>query len=292
MFRRQKKIKSSWLRNDSTRKSKWTQKDLSEQIHIGFEEHFESKQKKQHVIDKDYRDFQKGMGLNTSHFDELENFSTTFNSELSCRKFSFSTNPEEMEFYFAQQYKIIWDGQDTREYECFRLWYDDVKFEEVKAFLMSKSQKNLTKCLVREMKLLSKHDPFVSENPLQAFMYKTDEYKKIFLYRKFISFKSAYMYDFNCDYCGINSHYSCPLTERFKFKRFFTSRRKNAWYQCTDICDCKDSKTTYYDYCEKCFLKLPHTLIVIEKRLLTAFILKEWEIPDDLLREICPSILS
>ena len=33
-------------------------------------------------------------------------------------------------------------------------------------------------------------------------------------------------------------------------------------------------------------------VIVIEKRLLTAFILKEWEIPDDLLREICPSILS
>ena len=287
-----KKTKKSWLRNDLTRNCKLTQKAIFEEIDIGVEEHFESKQKHKIVVDKDLRDFKNGMGLNLSNFDELENFSTTFALDISSREFSFSTNQNDMVFYFAQLHKIIWIGQETEEYQFFGNWYDDLKFEETKAFLMSSFQKNQTKILIREFKKLFKYDPFVKENPLHAFMYKVVEYKRRFLYKKFISFKYAYMHDFNCDKCGTTSHYLCGKTHRFKFKKFLTSRRKDAWYQCTDICDCKDSKTTYYDYCEKCFFKLPNTLYVIEKRLLTAFIFKIWDVPDDLLKQVCPVILT
>ena len=211
-----KKTKKSWLRNDLTRNCKLTQKAIFEEIDIGVEEHFESKQKHKIVVDKDLRDFKNGMGLNLSNFDELENFSTTFALDISSREFSFSTNQNDMVFYFAQLHKIIWIGQETEEYQFFGNWYDDLKFEETKAFLMSSFQKNQTKILIREFKKLFKYDPFVKENPLHAFMYKVDEYKRRFLYKKFISFKYKYSYRLSNNEFKKTKMEKNPFFERMK----------------------------------------------------------------------------
>ena len=56
-----------------------------------------------------------------------------------------------MVFYFAQLHKIIRIGQETEEYQLFGNWYDDLKFEETKAFDVRFS-KNQTKILIREFK--------------------------------------------------------------------------------------------------------------------------------------------
>jgi len=277
------------------KQSKGVRRHFDEVTRDGVEEYHMSYRRSTMNTDKDLRDFQNGcVGVNLDNFDGCGNFSTTFSQDISCKEFGFSLNPGDKEFYFEQLHKIVWYGEDTTEYQCLKMWYDDVKFEEIKAFLMSKPQKDKTKVLIRELKeQLKKIDCYYNiPFPLQTLMYHVEGYKNRFVYNEFCSFKKAFMYDFNCDRCGTCSHYLCPDSERFKFKVFLTSRRKDKWYQCMDSieCDCKEGRDTYYDYCEDCFFKLPNTVVVIKKRLLSAFLAIRWGLPDELIKEFCPPI--
>lgn len=273
----------------SKRHSKIRQKSVYNEIHLGTQEYLESRKKMKHsvVLEKTLVP-NKHTQKPTSDFGKLDNFSTTLSDELSCKEFNFL---QDGDAYLDQLHKIIFDGKDNTEYLCLKPWYDDVKFEEIKRFLMSKPQKDRTKILIRQMtRDIKRLQNYTPEYPLHTYMYKVEAYKKIFLKEKFLSFKSAYMYDYKCDKCSTDSYYN-DYGRRI-FKRFFTSRRQNAWYQCIDSfeCDCKETRDLYYEYCEDCFFKLPNTLFVIETRLLTAFLLKRWEVPDDLLEKICPPI--
>lgn len=277
-------VQTSYKRHSKTR-----QKNLYDEIHLGTQEYLESRKKmKRSVVLEKTLVPNKHTQKPTSDFGKLDNFSTTLSGELFCKDFNFLEDG-----YLDQIDKIIFDGKDNAEYLCLKPMYDDVKFGEIKRFLMSESQKDITKILIKELKRkLKRQQDYTPPFPLHTYMYKVEAYKKIFLKEKFVSFKSAYMYEFNCDKCGTDSYYNDSGCR--KFKRFFTSRRKNAWYQCIDSfeCDCKESRDLYYEYCEDCFFKLPNTLFVIEKRLLTAFLLKRWEVPDDLLKNICPPIFD
>lgn len=291
--KKNKRIRKKYKRK-SNRHSKMRQKSLYDEIYLGTQEYFHSIKKIRRSVVEETKQVQQQIqnekNFHNNDFRKLKNFSTTLSQELYCKELNFLEDGED---YIDQIHKIVFDGKDNTEYLCLKPWYDDVKFEEIKTFLMSNQQKNKTKILIRELKKqLKKEHYYTPEFPLNTFMYKVESYKNTFLNKKFLSFKPAYMYDYNCDKCGTDSYYN-TLGNR-KFKRFFTSRRENAWYQCIDSfeCDCKESRDLYYEYCEDCFFKLPSTFCVIEKRLLCAFLVKRWEIPDDLLIFICPPILT
>ena len=131
------------------------QKSLYYEIYLGKQEYFHSLKKITRSVVEEQKQFeeqkqiQNKKNLPNNDFRKLKTFSTTLSQELYCKELNILEDGQD---YIDQIHKIVFDGKDTTEYICLKPWYNDVKFEEIKTFLMSNPQKNKTKILIRELK--------------------------------------------------------------------------------------------------------------------------------------------
>ena len=105
--------------------------------------------------------------------------------------------------------------------------------------------------------------------------------------KKYVPFQAVLCLKFHCDRCRKQSVTHNIESGTITLEKFYTSRSKNAYYECQEMfdCGCKDSRVIYYDFCEECFWE--HPILKAERNLLVARLLQKNLVPD-LWKLCCP----